>query len=64
MINERNNFLENLKFQIDRRDKFLKKIENSFVGQSQERYSFFLEQQYRKTYTELLNEFLNLIKKK
>jgi len=64
LISERSEFLENLKYQIDRRDEFLKKLENSFIGQSQERYRIFLEQQYRKTYTELLNEFLNLIKKK
>ena len=64
MINLKNEFLENLKFQIERRENFLKTINNSFKGQSQEKFKYMVEKQYHETYTELLNEFLKVIKKK
>ncbi|MBY9007657.1 MAG: hypothetical protein KGD63_12980 [Candidatus Lokiarchaeota archaeon] len=64
MINLKNEFLANLKFQIERRENFLKTMNDSFKGQSQERFKYMVERQYHETYTELLNEFLSLIKKK
>ncbi|MBN1217279.1 MAG: hypothetical protein JXA99_17795 [Candidatus Lokiarchaeota archaeon] len=64
MVNQINEFIENLKFQIERRENFLKTINDSFRGQTQDRFKYIVEKKYHETYTELLNEFLGLIRKK